>query len=371
MTLMVRDEVDVIAAMVEHHLAQGADLIIATDNGSVDGTAEVLRRYAELGVLELHHDPVFRKQQHAVVTRMARAAFTEHAADWVINADADEFWVPNDKRLTLRSAFESIPLSLATFDAPVTNLVGPPALRGSGIERSLWRDKRSPDQLHAVGIFAQPTEDAVHRGDAEVRVSQGNHKVSLKSTGRPDDAFAIEVLHLPWRSWTQYERRVTNTGRSYEANPDLHPSRNHHVMTDYRRWQAGRLEYAFLARLPTAAELADGVATGAFVYDPWLRDSLRGLVDHAVVPELVARCLDGSADEPIDAAEHERSATIGRLFVELERERDAALQPPPIRDEWLDAAGRTGDALSRGVGATRRRVVRGLRRRIRRVIRRP
>ena len=78
-TLMVRDEADIIAAFVEHHLAQGADLIIATDNGSVDGTTEILQRYADLGVLELYHDPVFRKQQHSVVTGMARRAATEHA----------------------------------------------------------------------------------------------------------------------------------------------------------------------------------------------------------------------------------------------------------------------------------------------------
>src|SRR5215207_4020051 len=95
-TVMVRDEIDIIAAMIEHHLAQGSDLIIATDNGSVDGTTEVLQRYADLGVIELHHDPVHRKQHGAVVTRMARRARTEHAADWVINADADAFWVPVD-----------------------------------------------------------------------------------------------------------------------------------------------------------------------------------------------------------------------------------------------------------------------------------
>ena len=250
MTVMVRDEIDIIAAMLEHHLAQGVDLIIATDNGSVDGTAEVLQRYADLGVLELHHDPVFRKQQHAVVTGMARWASTEHGADWVLNADADEFWVPVDKALTLHRALEGIPLALNAFTAPVTNLVGPPAMRGSGIDRLLWRDHRSQVQLNDVGIFAQPTSDAVHRGDPNVVVAQGNHFVSLESTGQPDPAYALEVLHLPWRSWSQLEQKVVHAGRAYEANPNLKPSKNHHGMADYRRYQAGRLEYAFLLRQP-------------------------------------------------------------------------------------------------------------------------
>jgi hypothetical protein len=358
-TVMVRDEVDIIAAFVEHHVAQGADLIIATDNGSVDGTAEILQQYADLGVLELHHDPVFRKQQHAVVTGMARRAFTEHHADWVINADADEFWVPRDRSLTLRTALEAIPLSLGAFTVPVTNLVGPPAMRGSGIDRLLWRDLRTPEQLHAVGIYSQPTDDAVHRGDPEIKVSQGNHFVSLKSTGQPEPAFALEVLHLPWRSWLQYERRVINSGRAYESNPDLRPSKNHHGMADYRRHLAGRLMYAFLVRLPLEKDLV-GDASGAFLYDPWLRDHLHALVDRALLPGLVVGCLDASQDDPIDPDEHERDAEIGRLFVELERERDDArklaeqqvVRPPRIRDGWARVTRRT-------VGAVKRRVRRG------------
>jgi hypothetical protein len=354
-TVMVRDEVDIMAAMVEHHLAQGADLIIATDNGSVDGTTEVLQQYADLGVLELHHDPVFRKQQHAVVTGMARRAATEFQADWVINADADEFFVPCDPRLTLRSALEAIPTSLGAFTVPVTNLVGPPAMRGSGIDRLLWRDLRTSDQLHRIGIYAQPTADAVHRGDPEVVVAQGNHFVSLKSNGQPDPAYGLEVLHLPWRSWLQYERRVVNTGRSYEANPDLRPSKNHHGMADYRRHLAGRLKYAFLVRLPLERDLTGGHADWAFAYDSRLRDELHALVDRARLPDLLSRCLDASQDEPIDPAEHERDAELGRLFVALERERDEARrqadQPPPkpprIREDWLRVSGRTAGAIRR------------------------
>jgi hypothetical protein len=375
-TVMVRDEVDIIAAMVEHHVAQGADLIIATDNGSVDGTTEVLQRYADRGVLELHHDPVHRKQQHSLVTGMARRAFTEHGADWVINADADEFWVPVDNRLTLRSALEAIPLSLNAFTAPVTNLVGPPAVRGSGINRLLWRDVRTNEQLQAIGIYAQPTSDVVHRGDPAVEVSQGNHFASLESRGQPDPALALEVLHLPWRSWLQFEQKVINAGRAYEANPDLRPSKNHHGMADYRRYLAGRLWFAFLLRQPLERDLIGDESDGAFIRDPWLRDHLHQLVDRALISDLVAACLDSSRDEPIDSGEHERAADLGRLLMALERERDEAQKLADERDRALaerDRSKAAGPALRirddwvrvgrRTLGAIKRRFRGGIRRR--------
>ncbi len=325
-TVMVRDEVDVVAAMVEHHLAQGVDLIIATDNGSVDGTTEVLQAYADLGVLELHHDPVHRKQQHAVVTTMARRAFTEHGADWVLNIDADEFWVPLDKALTLRTALEHTPTSLQAFTVAVTNLVGPPAVRGAGIDRLVWRDLRSEEQLRQVGIFAQPTPNAVHCGSADVTVAQGNHFVSLDSTGQPDDAYALEVLHLPWRSWEQLERKVVNAGLGYEASPDLRPSKNHHGMADYRRYTGGRLRYTYLLRVPPTDELTAGQTTGSYRRDTWLRDHLHALTTHAHRPDLLAATLDPTTDEPIDPTEHRTGITFGHMLMDLEHERDTALQ---------------------------------------------
>ena len=37
LTLLCRDEADILDSMLRFHLAQGVDRIIATDNGSVDG----------------------------------------------------------------------------------------------------------------------------------------------------------------------------------------------------------------------------------------------------------------------------------------------------------------------------------------------
>lgn len=372
-TVMVRDEVDVIAGMIEHTLAQGPDLIIVTDNGSVDGTTDVLNRYASLGLIELHHDPVHRKQQGTVVTGMARRARTEHAADWVINADADEFWVPADPSLTLREALERIPLSLNAFTAPVTNLVGQPAQRGSGFSRLVWRDLRTDEQLQQIGIHAQPTPNAVHRGEPDVVVAQGNHFVNIESNGQPDPEVALEVLHVPWRSWSQFEQKVLHAGRAYEESPDLRPSRNHHGMKDYRRALAGRLLPAYLQRQPSLADLEIGAQAGWFRRDEWLNEHLRSLVPVARCADLLEPLLDDRHDEPFAEDIIEEQSRLGRQFLELELERDAERERADsnralanrLAAERDAARSRGGDAqFMTEVRALTGRAVRGARRRL-------
>ena len=267
MTMMVRDEADVVQSMIEHHRDQGVDKLIVTYNGSVDGTIEILQSFAEEGFVELRHDLVHRKQQSVRVTEMARDAYGVYGADWVLNADADEFWMPRDRSITLREALAQVSKEVVTFPVPVVDMTGLPGRTGNGLDRLVYRDERSNAQLAAVGLHAHSTSNVAHIGSPAVEVVQGNHFVNLEARGEIDPRFGLEVLHVPWRSWDQFRRKVENAGRAYDANPDLTPSPNHHGMREWRRLKEGTLFAWYLLRHPSTSEIRDEADGGVLTFD--------------------------------------------------------------------------------------------------------
>lgn len=282
---MVRDEADIVGAMLTHHRAQGVDHVIVTDNASIDGTLDVLELFEREGFVTLWHDPVHRKQQGEAVTKMARYAHTDLGADWVINADADEFWVAQDGSLTIREVLESLPSELDVFRVPVVNLTGAPARVGSGLRRLDLRDLREPETLRESGIPFHPTPNAVHRGHADVVIAQGNHRAEAPGWPAGQVRSELEVLHLPWRSWSQYEYKVKVSGEAYTRNPDLAPSPRHHGMLDYRRLNEGWLEAAYVAKHPSPDEATAGLADGSFVREERLKQ-LEGEGSHGITPDV-------------------------------------------------------------------------------------
>ncbi|MBF4591174.1 glycosyltransferase family 2 protein [Curtobacterium sp. VKM Ac-1395] len=336
-TLMVRDEADVLPAWFDHHVAQGFDVFVITDNGSTDGTADLVRAFAERTdvVVDLRHDPVHRKQQGTVVTGMARDAASVHHADWVVNADADEFILPVDRSRTVRQVFEQLDPAIGAFFVPVVNLTGRMAKSGAGVERLHWRDERTAEELRAAGLVAPPTPNTVHVGDPEVTVVQGNHRASVANGAPVPDDLALEVLHLPWRSWKQYEHRVEVSGRAYEANPDLTPSPRHHGMIDYRRLQDGLLQAAFSLRFVTD----DEAEAGSFRRDNGIADGLRRAGSPAV---------DGEPDPLVAPAEVRRLQALGRSIVS----RDLRIED---LEDALAAERATADTLRSAVQFERTR----------------
>lgn len=314
-TLMIRDEVDILPEWLRYHVAQGMDVLVVTDNGSTDGTREVLEDFARTSsiTVDLRHDPVHRKQQSATVTTMARDAYTLHGADWVVNADADEFLMARDRSLTLGDVFARLDPAVRAFVVPVVNMVGELAESGGGLNRLVWRDERTAAELHDIGLISHPSGNAIHVGDPEVAVVQGNHLVTIAQGATPPEELGLEVLHFPWRSWTQYSHRVEISGLAYESNPDVSPSPNHHGMRDFRRLKAGTLKAYWTLRGITN----DEAEIGSFTRDESLSQFLDSLGVTTSSPDLLLSVSEVANLQGAGRGLVERDAAMARLEVEV------------------------------------------------------
>src|SRR5262245_27933943 len=121
LTLLARDEADIVQAHLEFHLNAGVDFVIATDHRSRDGTREILESFEREGVLRLFREDSEFTRQGVWQTRMARVAATDHGADWVITSDADEFWWPRGG--SLKEALAAVPEEFGAVRALVRNFV--------------------------------------------------------------------------------------------------------------------------------------------------------------------------------------------------------------------------------------------------------
>lgn len=294
MTLLARDEADVVEPMLDCHLALGVDFVIATDNGSVDGTTEILQRYERRGVLRLIHQPENDYQAPRWVRRMARLAATDHAADWVINADADEFWWPREG--DLKSALGSIPWDIWTVAAHRYNFVVRPEDTRPFHLRMRWR---RTDSMAEDGRLM--TVKVCHRADPNVEVAVGNHAVS-GVPGQVLDDGRIEILHYPHRSFDQYDTKIGQGAPALMRNAELGPEIGYHWRRAHEVRARGELRQTWDTWVYDDGRVASALASGEVIED------LR-------VVDLLAR-RDGRADGATYAAP--------RLFGESAAHADGA-----------------------------------------------
>lgn len=203
LTLRSRDEEDVIEANIAYHLERGVDLLIVTDNGSVDGTLEVLERYRREGHLHLIHEPASEYAAEEWITRMARLAATDFGADWVLNGDVDEFWWPD--RGTLKDVLAEIPRDYGILSVPRSDFL-PGAGEGSFVDRMVIRDLQSKAKMREKALPPK----AAHRGSPEIVIGKAAHAVSGGGLKALVGWYPISVMHFPARSPSQWERKLRN-----------------------------------------------------------------------------------------------------------------------------------------------------------------
>jgi hypothetical protein len=271
-TVLARDEADVIDAQVTFHLNAGADFVIATDNNSRDGTTEILEGYERRGVLHLIREPAEGLRQGEWVTRMARLAASDFGADWVINTDADEFWWPRGG--SLKEVLAAVPGRYGIVQAFWRSFVPRPGDGGLFAERMTARlSQRAP--INDPTSFYRPVIKVAHRADPQVVVARGNHTL-LDSPFVPLTTWhPLEVLHFPLRSRAQWMRKVELQGDAFTRHIERAGTGYH--LKGYDALQSGRIDDQYESLVVDDAALERGISDGTLVVDARLRDSLRTL----------------------------------------------------------------------------------------------
>ncbi len=269
MTLLVRDEADVVDAQIAFHLNAGIDYVVATDNRSDDGTTEVLERYEREGLLHLIREPGDDLRQSEWVTRMARLAATDFAADWVVNADADEFWWPHGS--SLKDVLSAVPQRYGVVRAAWRNFVPRPDDERFFAERMTVRLCTPAFHAHPLSTHSK----SAHRAVSDVRVGRGNHEAFGEGLLPLRGWYPIEILHFPVRSLEHCMRKYVTQFEALERNAEKGiPG---HMAAAHDAYRAGRLEGFYAPLVVDDRGLELGLANGTLALDTRLRDALRRL----------------------------------------------------------------------------------------------
>ena len=267
-TVLARDEADVIDAQISFHLNAGADFVIATDNNSRDGTTDILESYARAGVLHLIREPAEGLRQGEWVTRMARLAATEHNADWVINSDADEFWWPRGG--TLKDILGAVPPRFGSVRGMWRNFVARPEDGRPFAERMTIRSQRPVQGLHPFNTHFK----TLHRGSHDVEIGGGNHDVQGSGVAPLYGWYPIDVLHFPIRTLEQFERKFIRHWHVTSADGKA-SNPFYDVVRDAQL--AGRIDDLYRTFSVDDTQLERGLTDGSLAEDTRMRDALRSL----------------------------------------------------------------------------------------------
>jgi len=191
---------------------------------------------------------------------MARMAYLEFGADWIINNDADEFWWPIAG--DLKATFGCLPGETNLVKADRYNFIVVAGADERFWSRMIYREKVS---LNPLGRPLPPK--VAHRGSENVKVHQGNHSVEGIGDLEVADGL-IEILHFPIRSYQQIENKIVKGGAAYERNKELNESVGitwRELYSEYRK--VDNLNAYFQSNLYNVETVKNQLATGDLILD--------------------------------------------------------------------------------------------------------
>lgn len=284
MSIVCKDESDVIEENIRFHAAKGVDAFAVLDNGSIDGTFEILTKLSNEFELTIFRD-LSDKRTLALWHNQCVLSLKKVGCDWVIPNDADEFWWPNKGSLktAINTRFDFVryrrynlfpdrehvhSLDYAFFN----NIFRIEGRRFFVYSKSasillrmplLMRQKLGPKVAFCTTGF----ESTVF----------GNHSVKTSGFGCPYLSGAVDILHFPVRSYHQFETKVLNHARNL---PPLHArtKKSLHLRTLYDIYLQGKLVDEFESMIWKRSQIELGIRVRLIKRDERLRNWFNDLI---------------------------------------------------------------------------------------------
>ena len=264
--MVVRDDADVVDAQIAFNLNAGVDFVIATDHASEDGTGDILESYVRDGYLRRLSERG-DAQDTAWRRKMARLAVDEHGADWVIDSEADEFWMPRAE--SIKDVLVAIPPRYGIVQALARVFLPRPDDGRFFAERmtarrplSDIREDESTGKLEwALRPIQRATGNMVIGADRDATL---DGRVPLRAW------YPVEALRFPVRDLEQAGRRVARRSGPRDARSRIEQE----LLAAEKR---GELHERWADLVVEDEELERRTSDGSLVLDERLRDALRRL----------------------------------------------------------------------------------------------
>lgn len=286
MTLLVKNEADIVEANIRTHAALGVDAFVVMDHRSDDGTREILADLS--GQYELHvidqQETIYRQSEW--MTRLARYARERLGADWVISNDADEFWLPRQgDNLKALLAFKQPYVSCRRFNMLLDGTALQPGYRFHDsrlrVDNPVFYGNRELTRDSVAIVLAKIAPKVIANPHGLLKIKGGNHRAKhaakLLDYNKPYDRLKmfedINVYHYSMRGYEQFARNVRHRRQMLEQDPNVRMG-NH-----YRRWaeldRQGRLEQEYEKFILAEAELQVLRKFGVVTEDPFPGEMIR------------------------------------------------------------------------------------------------
>jgi len=240
MVILVKNEEDIISDNIKFHSRMGVDNFVVMDNNSTDNTRDILselQKDYEITIIDEKGD----YQQSKFMTKLVYTAKKKYKPDWVINNDADEFWVPNN-----RSSLKSY----LNFKASVLSVHRSNMILYKGLDNWKESEYRVKNQiLHREGdinlFLTKIGRKVIVNPNGYFKTNSGNHSAEHIAFWQKRELKDIHIYHYPIRSFTQFKENIKNR---YELL-----KRGAKMGAHYKKWakiyEEGKLEEEFYNNL--------------------------------------------------------------------------------------------------------------------------